>query len=73
MLGVALVGAIVQTSLGTSATPLVALRSGAKVEGLETALQNGLGSIAVFALLLLVAVRLARNISIFGEETGRSR
>ena len=73
MLGVALVGAIVQTSLGAQATPLAALRSGAKVEGLETALQNGLGAIAVFALLLLVAVRFARNISIFGEETGRSR
>jgi hypothetical protein len=70
MLGVALVGAIVQTSLGANATPLAALRSGATVEGLDTALQHGLGAIAAFALLLLVAVRLARNISIFGEEGG---
>jgi EmrB/QacA subfamily drug resistance transporter len=68
MLGVALVGAIVQTSLGDHAAPLAALRSGVKVEGLEAALQNGLGAIAIFALLLLVAVRLARNISIFGED-----
>jgi len=68
MLGVAIVGAIVQTSLGASATPLAALRSGARVEGLETALQHGLMAIAVFALLLIVAVRLARDISIFGDD-----
>jgi MFS family permease len=71
MLGVALVGAIVQSSLGGHAAPLADLRSGAKVEGLEAALQHGLAAIAVFALLLLVAVRLARNISIFGEEVRR--
>ena len=47
------------------------LRSGARVEGLETALQHGLAAIVVFAALLFVAVRFARNISIFGEESVR--
>jgi MFS family permease len=75
MLGVAIVGAIVQSSLGAQATSLAALRSGARVDGLETALQFGLGAIAVFAALLLIAVRLARDVSIFGEEhaPGRAR
>ena len=68
MFGVALVGAIVQSSLGPHATPLASLRSGARVEGLETALQHGLAAIAVFAALLFVAVRFARNISIFGDD-----
>jgi EmrB/QacA subfamily drug resistance transporter len=67
MLGVAIVGAIVQGSLGAHATSLAGLRSGARVEGLEIALQYGLGSIAIFALALLVAVRLARDVSVFDE------
>jgi EmrB/QacA subfamily drug resistance transporter len=71
MFGVALVGAIVQSSLGAPAAPLASLRSGARVEGLETALQHGLTAIAVFAALLFVAVRFARNISVFGEDAYR--
>jgi hypothetical protein len=34
-------------------------------------LQHGLGAIVVFAALLFVAVRFARNISIFGEDVRR--
>jgi hypothetical protein len=71
MLGVAVVGAIVQSSLGATGAPVAALRSGARVEGLETALQHGMAAIAVFALLLVIAVRLARDVSVFGEEAER--
>jgi EmrB/QacA subfamily drug resistance transporter len=70
MLGVAAVGAIVQSSLGANGAPVAALRAGARVEGLETALQNGMAAIAVFALVLVIAVRLARDVSVFGEAAG---
>jgi hypothetical protein len=73
MLGVAIVGAIVQGNLGAHATSLASLRSGARVEGLDVALQYGLGAIALFALALFVAVRLARDVSVFGEERVRQR
>jgi hypothetical protein len=68
MLGVAIVGAIVQSNLGAHATSLANLRGGARVEGLDVALQYGLGAIAIFALGLLIAVRIARDVSVFGED-----
>jgi len=33
-------------------------------------LQNGMAAIAVFALVLVIAVRLARDVSVFGEAAG---
>jgi sugar phosphate permease len=70
MLGVAVVGAIVQSSLGANGASVAALRAGARVDGLETALQHGMAAIAVFALVMVIAVRLARDVSVFGEEAG---
>jgi len=69
MLGVAIVGAIVTSTLGAGGAPLAALRSGARVAGLESALQSGFVAVAVFALAILVATRLARDISIYGEQS----
>jgi len=69
MLGVAIVGAIVTSTLGASGAPLGALRGGARVAGLEAALQSGFIAIAVFVVAVMVATRLARDISIYGEQT----
>jgi hypothetical protein len=69
MLGVAIVGAIVTSTLGAAGTPLAALRQGARVEGLDVALQHGFIAIAVFVVAVLIATRAARDISIYGEQT----
>ena len=58
MLGVAIVGAIVTSTLGASGAPLGALRGGARVAGLEAALQSGFIAIAVFVVAVMVATRL---------------
>jgi MFS family permease len=68
MLGVAVVGAIVTSSLGASGAPLAALRHGDTVPGLEAALQHGFVAVALFALAILAATRLARDISIYSEQ-----
>jgi MFS family permease len=69
MLGVAIVGAIVTSTMGAAGAPLAALRQGARVEGLEVALQHGFIAIAIFVVAVLAATRLARDISIYGEQT----
>lgn len=69
MLGVAIVGAIVTASLGSGGAPLAALRRGGIVPGLETALQHGFVAVALFALAILAATRVARDISVYGEQT----
>jgi MFS family permease len=71
MLGVAIVGAIVTGSLGGGGAPLAALRQGNTVPGLEAALQHGFVAVALFALAILAATRVARDISVYGEQ-GRS-
>jgi hypothetical protein len=68
MLGVAIVGAIVTSSLGASGAPLAALRQGNTVPGLEAALQHGFVAVALFALAILAATRIARDISIYSEQ-----
>jgi MFS family permease len=68
MLGVAIVGAIVTASLGASGAPLAALRQGHAVPGLEAALQHGFVVVALFALAILAATRIARDISIYSEQ-----
>jgi EmrB/QacA subfamily drug resistance transporter len=68
MLGVALVGTVVQSTLGPAAAPVSALRAGTRAAGLETALQNGFVAIALFSLALIVATRFARDVSIFGAS-----
>ena len=68
MLGVAIVGAIVTASLGASGAPLAALRQGNTVPGLEAALQHGFVAVALFALGILAATRIARDISIYSEQ-----
>ena len=73
MLGVAIVGAIVTASLGAGGAPLAALRRGGVVPGLETALQHGFVAVALFAVAILAATRIARDISVYGEDRGRSR
>jgi EmrB/QacA subfamily drug resistance transporter len=69
MLGVAIVGAIVTSNMGAGGAPLAALRQGARVDGLETALQHGFVAIAVFVVAVFAATRHARDISIYGEQT----
>jgi hypothetical protein len=69
MLGVAIVGAIVTSTMGAAGAPLATLRQGAQVEGLEIALQHGFVAIAVFVVAVFAATRHARDISIYGEQT----
>jgi hypothetical protein len=54
--------------VGAAGAPLGALRGGAGAAGLESALQSGFVAVTVFVVAVLAATRLARDISIYGEQ-----